>query len=159
MGFRLYEINEALNNFDFEIDEETGEILNADEYEALQIEREEKLEGIGIIIKSIDAENAAYKAEVDNLMLKIKRGNTHKEALTELLKRELKGEKFSTPKVKVVYRRSEAVNIADDHLIPDSYCNIRVERKPDKMLIKKALKEGKEILGASIEERRSLTVK
>lgn len=34
---KLYEINADIDNFEFDIDLETGEILNSDELDALQI--------------------------------------------------------------------------------------------------------------------------
>ena len=39
----LYELNEAMKNFDLEIDEETGEILNAEELDLLTLEHDMKL--------------------------------------------------------------------------------------------------------------------
>ena len=42
-GMTLYELTEAMKGFDFEIDEETGEILNGPELDQIQMERDEKL--------------------------------------------------------------------------------------------------------------------
>lgn len=159
MGFTLYEIDEAIRNFDYEIDEETGEILNADALDELNMEREKKIENIGIYIKSLEAESKALKNEIDNLTLRMKRNNNKKESLLNYMKHALNGQKFSTPKVNCTWRRSESVRIIDDYLVPDKFCNIHIERKPDKTLIKKALKEGREISGAILEENNNLTIK
>ena len=47
---RLYEIDEAILSC---IDTDTGEILDADKLNALQIEREEKLENVALWIKKL----------------------------------------------------------------------------------------------------------
>ena len=42
----LYELNKAIADFDLEIDEETGEVLNADELDQITLARDEKIENI-----------------------------------------------------------------------------------------------------------------
>ena len=51
----LYEINEKLLNFEFEIDEETGEILNAGELDNLELARDEKIENLCLYIKKSES--------------------------------------------------------------------------------------------------------
>ena len=56
----LFEIDQAiLATIDFE----TGEILDTDALEALQMEREAKLENIALWVKNLMSDAAAYKAE------------------------------------------------------------------------------------------------
>ena len=57
----LYEINQAIMDC---MDMETGEILDVQQLDALQMQLEDKLEGIGCWIKNLEAEAAAYKAEM-----------------------------------------------------------------------------------------------
>lgn len=59
----LFEINKAILDFQFEVDEETGELLNAQALDDLQMARDEKIEGVGLWIKNLNAEAAAVKAE------------------------------------------------------------------------------------------------
>ena len=60
----LYEIdNEILSC----VDMETGEILDTEKLDALQMEREKKLEGVALWIKDLKAEADAVKAEADKL--------------------------------------------------------------------------------------------
>ena len=72
----LFELNDALRNFNLEIDEETGEILNAAELDALEMQRDEKIENIALWIKNLKAEAEAVKmkaeaeAEAKRLVLK-----------------------------------------------------------------------------------------
>ena len=63
----LYELTAQLENFELEVDEETGEITNLDELDALQLERDEKIENIALWVKNLTADAAAIKAEAQNL--------------------------------------------------------------------------------------------
>ena len=54
----LYQINQEILNC---MDLETGEILDGAKLDSLQLELEDKLEGIGCWIKNLEAEAAAYK--------------------------------------------------------------------------------------------------
>ena len=61
----LYEIdNEILAC----VDAETGEILDTERLDALQMEREAKLEGVALWEKDLTAEANAVKEEADKLM-------------------------------------------------------------------------------------------
>ena len=60
----LYEIeNEILNC----VDMETGEIVDIEKLESLQMERDQKIENIGCWIKNLLADAKALKEEKDNL--------------------------------------------------------------------------------------------
>ena len=60
----LYEINQDILDC---VDLETGEILDTEKLDALQIEREAKLEGVALWVKDLKAEAAAVKEEADKL--------------------------------------------------------------------------------------------
>ena len=57
----LYELTEAMRFFDLEIDEETGEILNGDELDLLQMDFDQKLKNCVYWYKN-------QKAEADALV-------------------------------------------------------------------------------------------
>lgn len=155
----LFEIDKAILDFDFEIDEETGEILNAQDLDELKMAREDKIEGVGLWIKNLTAEAEAVKNEKNAMAERQKRLEKKVESLKGYLTYALQGEKFSTPKVAMSFRKSESVSIPDDAAIADEYCNISVVKKPDKTMIKKALKEGKDIFGASLITKQNLQIK
>lgn len=155
----LYEIDKALMDFEFEIDEETGEILNAADLDELQLAREQKIEGISLWIKNLEAEKEAVKHEKDNFADREKRLGKKIESLKGYLTYALDGQKFSTPKVVVSFRKSESVHITDEYLIPDEYKIFTVVKKPDKGVIKDALKKGKEIMGCELIEKRNVQIK
>lgn len=50
---KLYEINSQIENFEFEIDDFTGEILNAGELEGLEVERDAKIESLALWYKNM----------------------------------------------------------------------------------------------------------
>lgn len=155
----LYELTRAIEEFDLEIDEETGEVTNLDELDALELERDTKVENIALWVKNLTAEAAAIKAEVQNLTKRQKAAENKAERLKDYLMGNLAGEKFKTPKVAISYRTSEAVEITDEDLIPDEFLTIKTEYKPDKKAIKDELKAGGEVEGAELVKRTSLQIK
>lgn len=155
----LYEIDKALMDFEFEVDEETGEILNASDLDELQMARQDKIENIGLYIKNLEAEKEAVKHEKDNFADREKRLGKKIESLKGYLGYALQGQKFSTPKVAVSFRKSESVLVKDEYLVPDKYCEFTMVRKPNKTNLKKALKDGEEIMGVELVEKNNINIK
>ena len=155
----LFEIDKALADFEFEVDEETGEILNASDLDELKMAREDKIENIGLYIKNLEAEKEAVKREKDNFADREKRLGKKIDSLKKYLTYALDGQKFSTPKVAVSFRKSESVLVKDKYLIPDNYMNISVVREPNKTAIKNALKRGEEIMGVELLEKQNVSIK
>ena len=56
----LFEINQEIMSC---VDMETGELLDEEKFAALQINMNDKLEGLGCWIKNLEADAAALKAE------------------------------------------------------------------------------------------------
>jgi len=67
--------------------------------------------------------------------------------------------KFSLPTHELRSRRSEAVEIDDEDLIPDDMFRIRTSRSPDKTAIKAAIKAGQEIVGARLVSKTNWSIK
>ena len=155
----LFDINKAILEFDYEIDEETGEILNAEELDALELARDEKIEGVGLWIKNLQAEAEAVKKEKDAMADRQRRLEKKAESLKNYLAWALKGEKFSTPRIAMSWRKSESVLIPDEALLDDRFVNIQMIKKPDKKLIKDTLKAGLEVPGAELVTTQNLQIK
>ena len=155
----LFEIDKAIMNFEFDIDESTGEILNYADLDSLKMAREQKIENIGLYYKNLVAEAEMVKAEAKNMSDRQKRLERKAESLKNYLAYALNGEKFSTPRMAVSYRKSESVSIPDETLIDDKYCNVSIVKKPDKKVIKDALKSGKEVKGAELIVKQNISVK
>lgn len=154
----LYEIDKAIADFEFEVNED-GEILNFDELDGLQMARQDKIENIGLWVKNLEAEKEAVKHEKDNFADREKRLGKKIESLKGYLGYALQGQKFSTPKVAVSFRKSESVLVKDEYLVPDKYCEFTMVRKPNKTNLKKALKDGEEIMGVELVEKQNVSVK
>lgn len=151
----LYEINESLTAL---IDEETGEILDFEAFEALSLERETKLENIALWIKNLNADAAMYKAEKQAFEEKQKRAERKAESLKTYLSTFLNGEKFKTARVDCFFKKSESVNIINVSQLSVLYFKYP-EPIPDKIAIKAAIKEGKEVAGAEILVKNNLQIK
>ena len=147
---KLYELNEQLNSFVWEIDEETGEILNADQLDAIQLARDEKLEQLGLWVKDLTALAEAIKRE--------KVTKNQAESVKRYLAAVLNGETFKTPKVAYGWRRSSTVEVYDPTQIPKAYL-IEQEPKVDKAGIKADLKQGYNVPGAVLVEHINLQIK
>ena len=156
---KLYEIDSDIENFEFDIDLDTGEILNADDLDALQMERDRKIEGVGLKVKNLEAEKEAVKREKDNFAEREKRLAKDIEGYKNWMTRALKNKPFKTDRLVVSYRSSKSVDITDEALIPDEYCNFTVEKKPDKTAIRKALEADKEVKGATLVEKQNIQIK
>ena len=156
----LYEIDQNI----MALIDEDGEITDPEAFDALQITRSEKLEGIACWIKNLKADAAAIKAEEDALAERRRTIENKIKSLSEFLSNTLAGQKFSTPRVSVSYRTSKALEIADNDTFVAwaSMFNpslLRIKRDPDKKAITDAINGGMDVPGAQIVERKSMQVK
>lgn len=143
---------------------ESGEIRQevvTDTLEGLQGELEHKALNVAKYILSLEAEAEAMKAAEKRMADRRKAVESRADSLREYLTGQLIATGI-TPKdseVALSFRKSEAVVIDDEALIPQSLKkHIPEQWTPDKTAIKAALKEG-EIPGAYIEKRQNLQIK
>ena len=142
------------------IDQETGEIIDIDRLNALEMERDKKISSVACWVKDLKAEAEAIKAEKQALDKRQKAAENKAESLKEWLSGILQGEKYKDSRCAISYRKSEKVTFADDFLVdslPDYMKKVTVE--PKKTEIKEFLKGGGEIEGVRIEENTSMTIK
>lgn len=162
----LYEIDkhyqEVLEN-GFSFDEETGEVLfDTESLDTLQGEYNEKIDNIVCFIKDLEALNLAIKNEKKALDERIKMNDNKIERLKgyivgSLNQRQLK--KFETSKNKLSFRKSESVNVLDESLIDKKFMKEKITYSVDKTSIKKALKNGEVVDGATLEVKENLQIK
>lgn len=153
----LYELDERLMKFDFIIDEETGEILNSEELEKIEMERNVKIENIALWIKNLRSDAEAYKKEKESFAKKEQTAKRKEEWLKQHLADSLKGDKFKTDRVSITYRASKAVEILDESKIPEKFL-VPQAPKVDKTSIKKAIAEGETVDGAVVVEKSNIQV-
>ena len=161
----LYEINQAILNAIAEgLDPETGEITNTEALDALEMARDEKIENIACYIKDLTADAKAIREEEKVLAERRRAMENKAERLTGYLSVVLQGEKFSTARCQIGWRKSSKV-IVDDSFSDWAASNgrddllIYAEPKPCLTAIKEAIKAGDEILGAYIADSRSIQIK
>lgn len=161
----LYEINEKLTNMvENSIDLETGEILFTDEdIEALQMERDEKIENIVLYIKNQDAFGKALREEEKVLAARRKTIENRVERLKEYLTRQLAGEKFATTKCAISFRKSVSPEFDEDFIgwakdFGEQYLRYK-EPEVNKTEVGKALKQGIEVPHARLEEHLNIQIK
>ena len=155
---KLYDLVREIEDFEFEVDEETGEILNAEDLDKLELEKNEKIEQLCLWIKNLKSDAAAYKAEKDSFAKKQKVAENEAESIKNYIAYILAGENFKTDRVTVSYRRSEQVECPDMSLVDDDYLRFK-EPELDKTKIKKALKDGIKVGGCMLVERQNMQIK
>lgn len=162
----LYELNAEIENFEFEFDEETGEITNLSDLDNLNLMRDEKIENLALYIKNINAEKQAIKDEIERLQKRLKAKDTKEKGLKSYLDQILDGNKFETSKVDIRYRKSKTVKIKDDKSFVEfakenglsELVTIKHDEKPNKANIKKYLKDY-DLPYCSIVEKKNMSIK
>ena len=160
----LYEIDQAILDC---VDLETGEILDAEKLDALQMEREQKLEGVAMWVKDLKAEAEAVKAEADRLTARKKALDNKIDGLKNWLLYALNGEKLKTARCNVYQTHSQKVVIDDEKALVDMLMTspfgekfLRVkEPEIDKNALKDSMKQGYEYEFAHLEQTESVVIK
>ena len=152
----LYELTGEMKNFELQVDE-NGEITNMDDFEKLEMARNEKIENTCLFIKNLKAESQALAGEIKAFQYRKKVTDNKVNKLTDYLQRNLEGEEFKTPRASVTYRQSEVVVCEDPERLSERFRRVKVEA--DKTAIKEALKNGEDVEGAHMEENVSVILK
>ncbi len=151
----LYEINHEIMSC---WDEETGEILDVQKFDALHLALEDKLEGIGCYIKNLEAEAAALKAEEQAFAARRKRAENKAASLKNYLAGYLNGCPFETLRVKVSFRKSESLDISEGAVVPEEFLKHK-EPEVDKAELKKAVKAGLVLDGVQLIQKQNIQIK
>lgn len=151
----LYEIDEEILNC---VDMETGEIIDVERLEQLQLARDDKVEGIALWIKNLLSDADAIKSEEEKLAQRRKANENKAKNLKEYLSKFLCGQKFKTPKVSISYRKSESAEVTDISKLDDDYLKF-AEPTVDKTKVKKALKAGTVLQGVSLVENQNIQIR
>ena len=137
----LFEIeNEIMNCWD----QETGEILDSDRLDQLEMERDTKIENIALYIKNLTADAEALKAEKQSFAERQKAAENKVESLKKYLA--------------TSFRKTSSVNVTDISQLPEEFLKF-ADPMPDKTAIKAAIKAGTSVAGAEIVEGKSMSIK
>ena len=111
----LYEIDAEIEAC---IDGETGEVLDYEKLDGLQIERDRKIENIVFLIENTEHDIEGLKAQEEIFKARRKASEKKLESLKGYLSYALQGQKFETLRAKVTFRKSEAVIVEDEAKVP-----------------------------------------
>lgn len=152
----IYEIDEAILDC---VDQETGDIVDIERLEKLEMERDKKVSNVACWIKDLKAEAEAIKNEVDKLSARRKADENKIESLKRYLEYALNGTKFKDERCSISYRRSETVEVSKDaeSKLPDEF--IKIERTVKKSELKDAMKLGFEFEGCQLVEKNNIQVR
>ena len=160
----LYDIDQEILDC---VDLETGEILDSAKLDALQMERERKLEGVALWIKDLKAEASAVKEEADKLNARKKSLDNKIDGLKQWLLYALNGEKLKTPRCNVYQTHSQKVVIDDEKALIDMFMTspfgekfLRMkEPEIDKNALRDSMKQGYEYEFAHLEATEGVVIK
>ena len=157
----IYEIDNAITSL---IDPETGEILDFEAFDGLQMERGKKIENMALWYKEFKAESAAIRDEEKVLAERRHTLEGKAERLKDYLVRITNGQKFETPRAAISWHKSTAVELDNDFVMwakANASWTLKKPKdpEPDKNVIKNALKHGESVYGARLVERYNMQVK
>ena len=159
----LYEIDQRITEL---VDPETGELLDFDAFQALQMDRQEKIENAVLWYKDLIAQAKAIKEEVENLTKRSSSIQRRAEGVRGWIALALNGAKFSTPRCTVTYRTSKSLEVEDTKqtaqwLEDNGFVDLVVHSDPklDKRAVTSLVQQGIDVPGAKIVERKCVQVR
>lgn len=153
----IYEIDQAILDV---VDPETGEVTDFGALDNLMMARETKIENVALWYKNLSAEAGAIREEEKSLAERRKSAENKAARLKQYLDDALIGQKFSTAKVAISFRKSTAVDIPDEEkFIKSGEYLVPQPPKIDRKAIADALKSGVVVNGASLTERNNIQVR
>lgn len=160
---KLYEIQDDLARIieigaDRYVDGESGEIISKEDFENLQMEWQDKIEGVALGYKNEDAEAKAIKEEIDKLTERMNRHKRKAEGYKNFLAMVLEGKKFETAKALVKPTKSKVCEWDGSFEGLEKYA-IPQEPKFDKAQARKDLLAGVKVPHCKLVEKTSVSIK
>lgn len=160
---KLYEIQDDLARIieigaDRFVDGESGEIISKEDFDALKMEWQDKIEGVALGYKNEDAEAKAIKEEIDKLTERMNRHKRKAEGYKNFLAMVLDGKKFETAKALVKPTKSKVCEWDGSFEGLEKYA-IPQEPKFDKAQARKDLLAGVKVPHCTLVEKTSVSIK
>lgn len=159
----IYEINQAILDC---LDPETGEILDMEALEQLQMDRVQKAENVACWRKNLMAMIASIKAEEDALKKRRETLQRRVDGLDGYLAAHFSGEKIETARAVINWRKSTGVEIineqeAVDYLMHIAHDEALTYKAPtiNKKVAKAILEAGEAIPGIALTDRLNMQIK
>lgn len=159
MQIKLYEIAEAYESI---IDDETGEILDEEAFEAIQEAEDQKLECITALYQNKKALRDAIKAQKMELAKRQQALEKAMESIERLVDNHMRGRKWEGVHGKISYRKSTTTECTDEDAFlawDDRWLYGTSEFKANKDDIGKAIKDGIEIPGWTRVDHNKMSIK
>jgi len=154
------EISQCFRQGDMVINGESGEVFDKDYLDKLNIDRNQKIENIGCFIKNLLSDAEQYSKEAEIQADRASKAKQKSQKLKEYLAYMLDGQKFSSAKVEIGWRKFTSVDVTcAAEFLPEPYRKEKITYTADKTLLKKALSAGEQIEGCSIVEKQNIQVK
>ncbi len=167
------EVEQAIEKYYSCFDLDTGELTSTqEELEASQKMLEDLQNRSDEILQWYLQDRANRKARSEMIESEIKRLSSQlsreskaidrsEHLIERAFERVYEGKAMNIGTFTLSYRKSEAVSITDENIIPSEYLKTPEHQlpKPDKTLIKSELKDGKTIPGVTLEVRQNLQIK
>jgi hypothetical protein len=163
MRISIYQIEQSYNQLAEQLIDNDGELTTelAEQLAITEEQLQNKSVAYSFVIKQMDADIDIIDAEIKRLQAAKKQ----REKATEYLKDRIKHamelfqiEEIKTPLVKINFRKSETVEVADVNTLPAAYKVVKLTEQADKAAIKAALKDGVDVAGCSIATHRNLHI-
>ena len=158
---RMYKLTEMYKELQAALEnEEVTQEEAADTFDAINDAITAKIDALSAIYLEAEGDEIKIAARIKKLKkLKARAGRTKERAtniaanfLAAMGKEKAKGDQFTFKRRKF---RPHVV-VADEKLLPKEYIKEKITTSIDKMAIKKALQNGDEVTGASLEQRQGV---
>lgn len=146
------------------VDEETGEVdislVNA--LAERQEAWEDKAVAVACVYRSLDEDAARVGREIERLTAMKKRLERERDRVKEGLSAAFTAlgvEKVKGMYADISFRASEQTIIDNANAVPEEYMTVKTTYTPNKTAIREAIKAGKEVPGAHLEQRKNIQIK
>lgn len=159
---KLYEIDQNLRALWDKIMEQDGELTEDDlkALEELNLAKDEKIKGYGVIIREIESEIADCKVETDRIKEISDKLKNRREWLVNNLKYFMQSQgipKFESIEVNIAFRKSKSLEIDENANLPKEF--IRIKEEPNKKAITDFIKSGGTVDGCQLVEKENIQIK
>lgn len=162
---KLYEVCEIIANCvkisDTEsVDTTTGEIIDIDYLESLEMDKAEKIDYLIKLYLNCLSDAKSLKEEAQKFQKRAKAEENKAESIKNYLGFIQKGEKFKSLDGlhQITFRKTQSVEIEDISKLDECYLRYK-DPEADKNAIKEALKNGVDVAGAVLVDKLSPSIK
>lgn len=161
---KLYEIDNSIRELWNKIIQQDGELTEEDmqALESLEIAKEEKIKGYGVIIREMTSDIANIGQEIARLKGLEKRMQAKADWLTSNLSRFMHDnqmDEYKSLEVNITFRPSKQLQIEDESKLAKKWFKTEKVTKVDKQAIKDFINAGGKVKGCEIVEKKNIQIK